>query len=453
MDTYVLDPTAYKKIPGEAKYYGMSDVLGMTLDPIGWATARYAEYGPVSWTNFLGQRMVLMMGPDANEFVLLNRGNVFSSKLAWNWFIEPFFRRGVMLRDFEEHRAHRQVMQTAFRKEALQNYIDMMNPEIDKLTKRWLSGPVGGTFGKTVVRVFPTLKKLTLDLASTIFLGEKLGPIADELNQAFVDAVRGGGAIVRYPLPGNLMWKGIKGREVLERYFYSKIAEKRAKETPDFFSQFCHARAEDGTTFTDRDVVDHMIFLLMAAHDTTTITLTTMFYQLAKHPEWQERCRSEVQVLNKQYLEYEDLDKLVNIELVMKEAIRMIPPVPGVPRMAVQDVEFQGFHIPKGALINVPFTFTHHMEEFWPNHRRFDPERFTPERAEDKKHRFQWVPFGGGVHKCLGMHFADLQVKAILNQVLKQYRWRVAPWYKMNIDNTSLPKPADDLPVLLEAIN
>jgi cytochrome P450 len=89
------------------------------------------------------------------------------------------------------------------------------------------------------------------------------------------------------------------------------------------------------------------------------------------------------------------------------------------------------------------------MHEYWPEPERFDPERFAGHRREDRVHRFAWSPFGGGVHKCIGLHFAGLQVKAVLHQLLRRFRWSTAPGYQAPMDYTALPYPKDGLPVRL----
>ena len=105
------------------------------------------------------------------------------------------------------------------------------------------------------------------------------GPEADRLNAAFVACVRGGTAVVRFPVPGLRWWRGLRGRAELEQYLRPRVAGKRGGDDNDLFAALARARAEDdGAAFTDEDVVNHMIFLLMAAHDTTTITMTTMAY-------------------------------------------------------------------------------------------------------------------------------------------------------------------------------
>ena len=423
-------------------------IIGYTFrfmaDPIPMLRQRYDHYGPVSWASLFGIRMVQMLGPEANEFVFKNRGDLFSNNLGWDYFIGKFFHRGIMLLDFEEHRWHRKIMQQAFNRDVLREYIDRMGPEIESGIRRW-----GNQDDFSVLK---GIKQLTLDLATDVFMGYELGPQANRINRAFVHAVRGGTAFIRFPVPGLRWSKGLKGRRVLEKFFRAQLADKRRSQGNDMFSVLCRAETEAGERFSDDDVINHMIFLMMAAHDTSTITLSTMFYYLAKHPAWQERLREESRALGKARLEYDDMDKLESATLVMKEALRLCAPVPSIPRMTVKDVEFNGFFIPKGTMINVLPYFTHYMEEFWPEPEKFDPERFAEHRREDKVHPYAWVPFGGGAHKCIGLHFAELQIKAILHQVVQNYRWSVAADYEMPVDTSSLPVPADGLPVKLERL-
>ncbi|WP_156501034.1 cytochrome P450, partial [Alcanivorax sp. HI0044] len=101
-------------------------------------------------------------------------------------------------------------------------------------------------------------------------------------------------------------------------------------------------------------------------------------------------------------------------------------------------------------MVNVSTLYTHYMEEYWSNPTTFDPERFSDERAEHKKHFYQWVPFGGGHHKCLGLNFAELQTKTFLFQFLRRYRVSVKPGYELPTQQVPLIMPKDGLPVVLE---
>ncbi len=292
---------------------------------------------------------------------------------------------------------------------------------------------------------------MTLNVAAETFMAAGLGEEADSLNTAFVDTVRAATAIIRTPVPGLRWAKGLAGRRLLEGYLRPRIADKRAGDGSDLFSVLCHVRDEDGDGFTDDDIVNHMIFLLMAAHDTSTITLTSMAYYLATHPEWQDRCRAESQAFGDQ-VAYDELDRLVSLDLVMKESLRLVTPVPGLVRRANKDTELGGYRIRKGTYIAAHMWGLHHLPEVWPNPDRFDPERFAEHRREDKVHRYAYMPFGNGIHKCIGMYFGGMEVKAAMHQLLRRYRLSVPDGYTMPLDWSSLPRPRDGLPVNLHRL-
>jgi cytochrome P450 len=388
--------------------------------------------------------MVLVLGSDALETVLTNRERAFANKEGWEYLIGPFFERGVMLMDFEEHRHHRRIMQQAFKRERLVSYLDAMNPTIDRGVGRWRPG--GG------FELYSAAKQLTLDIATKVFVGADLGREADRLNRAFVDVVYGGQAIVRADMPGGRWHRGLESRRVLEEYFRAQIPAKRASNGEDLFSVLCHAEDEDGARFSDEDVINHMIFTLMAAHDTSTITVAMMGYYLAAHPQWQERLRTESRALGKGAIGYDDQDALPSMDLVFKETLRMNAPVGMIAREAIKDAEIDGRYIPKGTRLMLGIYPTQRMEPWWRNPDTFDPERFSDERREDASHKFAWSPFGGNVHKCIGMHFGAMEVKAILHQMLLRYTWRVPAGYEPVIEYGTGPLPGDGLPVELRAL-
>lgn len=431
-------------MPGSKGLPVLGHGLDFITDPMNMGLKLSSKLGSVFWVDALGTTFVSMMGPEANQFVFRNKGDLFSNNQGWDYYIGKFFNRGIMLLDFEEHRHHRGIMLAAFKKPVLMQYLARMNPAIERGISQWKTGKN--------FEILTEIKKLTLDMATDIFMGEELGPESEKMNKAFVDCVRAGTSLVRFPVPGGRWKKGLDGRRVLEDFFRARIDDKRANPGEDLFSRLCQAEDELGRRFSDEDVINHMIFLMMAAHDTTTITLCSIFYQLAKNQEWQDRVRTEAFRLGKRDLEHDDLAELVDMGLVMKEALRLLPPVHGIPRKTVKDVEFEGHHIPAGTMVSVSPVVTHHMAKWWVNPERFDPERFTDARAEHKQHPYQYVPFGGGAHMCIGLHFAEMQVKAILHHVVQRYRWSVADGYTMPIDFTSLPVPGDKLPVRLERL-
>ncbi|GAC67781.1 cytochrome P450 [Gordonia soli] len=423
---------------------GILEMMSMRRDPFAFADERLARFGKVSGLNALGVQMVIAQGPRAANEILMNKDRAFANGPAWTYLIGPFFNRGVMLLDFEEHRHHRHILQQAFTPTVLKGYMQAMQPMIaEQVRTRFPTGRV---------TMFDEFKALTLDVALEVFLGVELPKAeADKLNRAFMDTVRAGTAYVRKPVPGGRWRKGLRARAVLEEFFYANIPAKRARETPDLFSVLCHAASEEGHRFTDEDVVNHMIFVLMAAHDTSTITMTQMAYRMAKAPEWQQRARDESSTLNPE-LGYDDLGRLEAVDLIMKESLRMCPPVPAQPRMAIKDTQVQGFYVPKGSMVAVPQLANHRDPEFYTHPDVFDPERFTKERAEDKGHRMAWMPFGGGVHKCIGLYFGQMEIKTIMHHLVRSYEWSVPDDYEVPMDYSSLPVPKDKLPVTVRRL-
>ncbi|MCH8544930.1 MAG: cytochrome P450 [Alcanivorax sp.] len=429
-------------IPGD---YGMP-LLGQTFEFLrdfhGLINRMSREHGLVFRGSSFFQRGVTVLGPDANEFVLRDTAHVFSSRAAWNPLLEKLFTDGLMLRDFADHKYHRRMLQQAFKKKALSGYMTRMNPHIAEGITHW---PQDKEF-----LFFDHVKSLLLDVGAGIFLGLKMGPEAQKVNEAFVASVDASLAVMRLPIPGTVWHRGMKGRRFLEQFMMDLIPGKRAGDDIDFFSELCRAADEEtDTQLTDRDVMNHMIFLLFAAHDTTTSTLSSIIFTLARYPEWQDRLIEEFDALGKDELEYDDLEKLTLTTRVFKESLRMFPPLPTMPRRTVEDVEWQGYRIPKNTLVSVVPLHTHYMEEYWTNPYTFDPDRFSPERAEDKKHFFQWVPFGGGHHKCIGLNFAELQTKTFLFHFLRRYRVSVKPGYVMPHQLVPLAVPKDGLPVTI----
>lgn len=436
--TVEQERSAGKTMPGSAGLPLIGYTIGFATGRLTASHARYEKHGPVSWSRAIGQTWITAETPEACGQVLQDRDRAFDAS-GWSFLIGPFFRRGLMLLDSHEHHAHRRIMQGAFTAQRLAGYLEPMNETIAEGLAQWRPGET---------HFYPSIKQLTLDVATKTFMDADTGTQADRINTAFVDSVRGGTALIRYPVP-KLRWaKGLAGRRLLEDYLRPKIAATRAGDGADLFSALCHARDDDGQGFSDDDIVNHMVFLLMAAHDTSTITMTSMAYYLAKHPEWQDRCLEESRPLGDR-VAYDELDSLVSLDLVMKESLRLVTPVPGLVRRANKDTELLGYRVAKGDYISVHMWGMHHLPEVWPDPERFDPERFAEHRREDKVHRYAYMPFGNGIHKCIGMYFGGMEVKAAMHQLLRTFRLSVPDGYTMPLDWSSLPRPRDGLPVRL----
>lgn len=412
----------------------------MLADPLEGSRRQRAAKGPVVFEKWGPLRVVNLYGPDANSLVLQNRNDVFSNGRAWGFLLGRIFPNGLMMRDGDDHRLHRRVMRVGFGKAALTSYLQAMVPVIER---RFASLP-------TEIEAYPLLKLLTLELAWNVFVGESSGRSHRALNRAFETMVAASLSVVRLPVPPLLLWRGVRARRFIRRYLADRLETRRHGDGKDMFSLLARAEESDGRRFTDDDVLDHMVFMMMAAHDTTTSSFTSLLYELGRHPEWQERCRAEVDAIASPVPTVDDLERMPLARAAFREALRLYPPLPVLPRVSNAAFEYGGHRIPADVLVVVHPILTHHQPEYWRDPERFDPERFLPPRNEHEQHPFLFAPFGGGGHLCLGQHFAELQVKAMLLALLRTHRWRVKPGYRMPFARIPISKPLDGLPLLLE---
>lgn len=434
--------TDLSHIPGEQGYPLVGHTFTQLADPEGFAKRMYARYGPICRLRMFGTTQLALLGPDANERVLLNKGQTFSSDLGWSPTLEHLFPRGLMMMDFEVHRAHRRLMNFAFKPEVMKTYVAHLNNGIASRVAQW--GKAGN------IRFYDEIKQLTLELAAAPFLGIAWGPQARTINTAFAAMVQASIAPVRRPLPFTQMKKGVQGRAYMCAFFKAEIPKRRGRDGQDMLSILCNAVDEDGKRYSDQEITDHMNFLMMAAHDTITSSGTSLAYELGRNQDWQTKLRDEVLSagMGTGPIDYDDLPALVLTQMAFKEALRLHPPVPALPRRAIKDFEFGGFDVPAGTFLAINPLFTHRMDAHWPNPMRFDPHRFTPD-AIAKRHKYAWVPFGGGAHMCLGLHFAYMQSKLLFAHILRGYEIVLPDGYAAQWTPWPIYKPKDRLPLHL----
>src|SRR5947207_2999229 len=447
---YAITPPkarSLRHIPGDEGWPFIGRTLNILADPKGEVERMAAKFGPVYRSHVLGETSITALGPEANELALFDQQKLFSSTYGWEIVLGRLFPRGLMLLDFDEHRLHRRALSVAFKSGPMKSYLSELDKGIAGRVAQWKKQP-------GPMLLYPAMKQLTLDLAATSFLGAGIGPEVDEITRAFVDMVAAAVTPVRQPLPFTQMARGVKGRERIVAYFSEQIPIRRDKEGEDLFSQLCRATHEDGALLSTQDIVDHMSFLMMAAHDTLTSSLTSFVGALASHPHWQTRLRDEVSALgvaSDEPTSFDNLEAMHLTEMAFKEAMRLKPPVPSIPRRAVRDFNFKGYAVPAGIVVAVNPLFTHHMGEIWPDPDSFDPLRFT-EEAQRGRHRFAWVAFGGGAHMCLGLHFGYMQAKCFALPFLQNLSVSLEPGYTPDWQMWPIPKPRDGLRLPLKPV-
>jgi cytochrome P450 len=445
-EDYIHEPNNnnLSMIPGD---YGLP-VIGHShkffADPFLWAQSRYRKYGPISVVNVLSGRGVIALGPDLMQQVYLDSGHDFSSKMGFMDRVEKFFGGSLIMEDFDHHKHQRRIMQTAFKSDSLKHYTQQINSIYDRALTEW-SEDVGST-----IPFFQYIKNLLLEVAAEIFIGEtERGEKVEKLNQAFIDSVNGTMYLFPVNLPGFVLHRGLQGKAYLQRFFGELVPRKRAGDGLDMLSHFCREKDESGQYFSDEEIVNQAIFLLFAAHDTTTAAITHTIYYLARHPQIKEKLYQECLSVDKESLLHEDLDAVPYMQQVFFEVQRIRPSAPIVPRRTIREVEMAGLKVPAHTMVYTVPRFTHHMEEYWTEPEKFDPDRFSKARAEHKQHPFIFHPFGGGAHKCIGMHFSQMEYKCFMHKFMLHYDFEARQKADPAMRTLPLPKPADDMPIVL----
>ncbi len=431
-------------IPGDKGLPFIGTFIPFVRDATAYYTSQRKKHGDVFVSNSIFGASVVLCGPAANKFLLVDQAKFTTNKEAWEVSLSDLFPNGLMLMDGAQHKYHRSIMLDAFKKAPMQGYLDMMPELVDDLLH-----PLKG---QSNLLFFPFFKQVTLKIAGNVFFGIPLTEDLSKVNTAVTDIVNASLAIP-VNLPFSKYGKGIKGRQFLIKYFKSIIGERRTNPGNDLFSKLCQAKNEDGAQFTDQEIIDHLIFILMASHDTTAITLTLMSYFLAKNPEWQDKVRAEINTVNLQSpFQVKDLRQLEKLGLVMKETLRLHPPLIMVARKLEKEMIINDVRVPKNTAVNAVFQMTHLDADTWTNPMTFDPERFNKERKEQTKCPFSYAPFGAGPHHCIGYGFAEMSVKVVMMELLKQYKLSVPTGYECAIRDVPLKQPKDDLPMFISAI-
>lgn len=434
-------------IPGN---YGMVPYVGNTIalvtDLFGFVDKNYKKYGEISKISVGGIKGLLVLGPDNFQQVYLDKTNNFSAQMGYEYSLAHYYRGALLLRDFDEHKVHRRLFQTAFKTEPMRSYVDIINPMLKMNLDSWE--------GQKDFRFFPAIKKALLEVGASVFIGVKeLGPEMDKLNEAFLNiSEKGLLGLFKVDLPGFKHHKGKQGERYLQKYFEDIIPKRREGDGDDILSYMSKEKMDNGEYYPVGDLVPQASFLLFAAHDTTTSTLNQMLLLTAQNPEWQTRLREESRALGKAELSFDDLDNLHGLEMVFKETLRLSPSVPMMTRRTINDCEMGGHHVPANTQLFIVPIYNHYMKEYWSDPFTFDPERFSAEREEFKSHSFAYMPFGGGAHKCIGMHFASMIVKCFMHQFLLKYEYSVPENYAPRKEYFPLPKTADGLKLILKPI-
>lgn len=400
------------------------------------------RHGPVSWWQAFGRKVVAAAGPDAAREVLTNKDKAFAS--GWPGVIGPWFDGGLLAMNAIEHLTDRRLMQAAYSEDALTGYLRQMAADADAYVARW---PVDRAFPAV-----PALRTLSGQMTTMALLGVPYESEGRKVMDAVELCIRAETALARLRVPGTLWHRAHQARSGLITHLADEVPAARMRAAEDFLSVLSRLGGTGGDGFTTEQIALHMLFTLIASHDTTTTAAIAAVYFLGKHPEWQRRARAESVALAATEPGMARLRGLDTLELVIRESIRLVSPSPIAMRVTTKDTDILGHFVPSGHLVSVCTAVNQLLPELWPEPHRFDPERFDGSRAEDRANRLAWLPFGAGPHKCIGMHFGMAKVKATLDALLRRFEWSFPAGYEAPWRFTSLPAPSDGLPIVLREL-
>ena len=386
--------------------------------------------GDVFQLNILNEDVLLFLTPSATKQIFLDPDDNFSSKHGWEFSIGPTFENGLMLRDFDDHKYHRSLLQNSFRRDALDKYINIIQPRIDS----WIEE----VKQNREFYLYKSIKQLMFNVAVELFFDEVDDTKLNHLNQLFINSIKPATTIVRSPYPMTRMKKGLKARVELLEYFQEKSDKiDLSKET--LFADLVKTNNEEAG-LTNYEIAEHMIFLLLAAHDTTTSTLTSSIHFLAGDKSYQNKVKTESSTLSK--TDISDLKNGIIGEALFNEAIRKYPPVPFSPRWVVRDAELDGYEIPKNTYIAAGPLVLHNDERYWE-----DPLVFNPERFEDPTITHEaYFPFAGGAHTCLGKFFASYLFKNVVYKLVDNFQV-IGTNEELKINPAPIPNPRKDVKI------
>ncbi|XXY16966.1 cytochrome P450 [Sorangium sp. So ce216] len=240
----------------------------------------------------------------------------------------------------------------------------------------------------------------------------------------------------------------------IDEFLYSHIAALRARRSPearDIISMLIEVRDEDGNAFSDAELRDEMMTMLVAGHETTAITLTWAMAKILEYPHVLAAIREELdQVIGDRPPSGAAIGELRYLEATIKEVLRLYPPSPGIARKLHVPGRFGGYDLPAGVVLYPSIYLLHRRPDIWPDPLRFDPSRFL----DKKPNPTAYIPFGGGLRTCLGMSFALFELKLVLATILSRASLRAveAPPLRYVPRGILLPfGPSHEVPVALEA--
>jgi len=338
-----------------------------------------------------------------------------------NYILEPLVgKSSVLLLDGADHLRQRRLLLPPFHGERMQAYARLMQEITLASVERW---PVGEPFS-----LHPYMQAITLDVILRAVFGLDEGAQMRAFAARLVSLFKPRPFLFAFlpdwmrEIPGSPYQKFMLQRAEIDRELYALIDERRragdAAERTDILSLLLSARDEDGRPMSDEELRDELMTMIAAGHETTATALSWAFERILATPEVAARLDGE---LRTPPADPAELGKLPYLDATVKETLRLRPIIPIVVRQVQRELALGPWRLPAGSYAVPCIWLTQHRADLFPDPERFQPERFVGTRPDP----YQWLPFGGGARRCIGMAFAQFEMTVVLGTVLSRARLRL----------------------------
>lgn len=409
------------KMPGALPLLG--HMLEFGKNPFDYMVRLRNSLGEIGEFRMFHQKMVLMTGPEANEAFFRAPDAQLDQSQAYK-IMTPIFGKGVVF-DAPPHKKDQQLkmLMPVLRDKPMRGYAKVIVQEVEQMIANW------GDSGEIDLLEF--MKELTIYTSSHCLLGDEFRyELNEEFAKIYHDLEKGVNplAFVFPYLPLPVFRRRDKARARLQELVTGIIAKRAQKpeKSEDAFQLLIESKYDDGSDLSAHEITGMLIGTIFAGHHTTAGTAAWTLLELARRPECMEPVLNE---LDHHFgadgeVTFQSLREIPALENVIKEVLRLHPPLIFLIRKVMQDFHFKGYTVKAGKYVCTSPRVSHRIAGVFPDPDKFDPDRYSEARQEDAK-PFSWIAFGGGKHKCSGNAFAMLQLKAIFSILLRRYTFEL----------------------------
>ena len=416
----------HKKLPpGPADLPVLGSVVPWLHDQPRFLLETYRRYGDVVRFHFLGFRGAILHGAGANRYILVDA--------VENFLVAPVIDRararwivgeGVLFIDNPAHRQQRRLIMPSMHRKRIEAYQQVMREVSTQILDRWTPG--------VEIDSASEMDDLALIIEGRTLFSMDFSGAAHELSDAVTvvtqtmnDAFRLAFAQLPFDVPGIGYGGSVRRAIARVKAILGEIIaehEREGTDAGDVVSMLIAARDEEGERLSPAQILDHLLTLFVAGHETLANALTWACYLLAQHPAVTSKLLSELnQQLGGQAPTPADLERLPYLEQVVKEVLRLYPPAASLSRIVREPFEWKGYCFAAGNIIMYSPYVSHRMPEQFPEPEVFRPERFDPASGETHA-PYAFIPFGAGPRSCIGAPFAMMELKTVLAMLLQRFR-------------------------------